>query len=254
MKRFFIAAALAWHVGAFAQSLPALGVPMALQVERLAPQLVPFAGSQANFQNLVNGLATGSPVTLVTVGTDGSQQIVTFTPNVGPMSATDIARTLESARQQLIANGIASPSAQQLGAVLLGGLLPTPLGGTNVTGLLPGGSPAALLQNTLTPLTAPNAAVGGTSTSTAPGARNMSDTPLPRNTSDSTVPGNTSDSPPLGPLPQVTPAPVTPPAAVAPAVARTAPPIPGAAAPAGTGTGTAGGSAPAAAVAPSIRR
>jgi hypothetical protein len=252
MKCFLIAAALAWHVGAFAQALPAVGVPIAVQVERLAPQLVLFAGSQENFQSLVNGLATGSLVTLVTVGADGTQQIVTFTPNAGPMSATDIARTLESARQQLISNGIASPSAQQLGAVLLGGLLPTPLGGTNVTGLLPGGSPAAQLQSTLTPLTAPNAAVGGTTTSTTPGARNMSDTTLPRNTSDTTLSRNTSDTPPLGPLPLVTPAPVTPPAAIAPA--RTPPPIPGAAAPTASGAATPGGSAPAAAVAPSIRR
>jgi hypothetical protein len=253
MRRFLIAAVLAWHAGAFAQAQPAVGVPIALQVQRLAPQLVPFVGSQENFQNLVNGLATGSLVTLVTVGADGTQQIVSFTPNAGPMSAIDIARTLESARQQLIGNGIATPSVQQLGAVLLGGLLPTPLGGTNVTGLLPGGSPAAQLQSTLSPLTAPNAAAGGTTTSTTPGARNMSDTTLPRNTSDSTLPRNTSDTPPLGALPQVTPAPVTPPAAIAPAIARTPPAIPGAA-PAANATATAGSAPAAGAVAPSVRR
>jgi hypothetical protein len=238
MRRFLVAAVLVWHAGAFAQAQPAVGIPLALQVERLAPQLVAFAGSRANFQNLVNGLATGSPVTLVTVGADGTQQSATFTPNGGTMSASEIARTLESARQQLIANGIASPSAQQLGAVLVGGLLTTPLGGTNVTGLLPGGSPAVQLQSTLSPLSRPNAAAGGTTAATTPGARNTSDTTLPRNTSDSLLPRNTSDSrlprntsdtPQLGQLPQVTPSqvtpspvtppPVTPPTAIAPAPA-----------------------------------
>lgn len=211
MRRFLVAAVLAWHAGAFAQAQPVIGVPLALQVERLAPQLVAFAGSRENFQNLVNGLATGSPVTLVTLGADGTQQSVTFTPNGGPMSAPDIARTLESARQQLIGNGIVSPSAQQLGAVLAGGLL----------------------------LSTPNAAAGGTTPPTS-GARNTSDSALPRNTSDSilprntsdsTLPRNTSDTPQLGQLPQVTPAPVTPPAAIVRNPARAARPAIGAAAP-----------------------
>jgi hypothetical protein len=231
MRGFLIAAALAWHAGAFSQAQPFIGSPPALQVEQLAPQLVAFAGSRANFENLVNGLATGSPVTLVTVGADGTLQSVTFTPSGAPMSAVDIARTLENARQQLIANGIANPSAQQLGAVLAGGLLPTPLGGTSVTGLLPGASPAVQLQSTLTPLSAPNAAAGGTTTSASPGARNTSDTTLPRNTSNSILPRNTSDTPPLGPLPQVTPAPVTPPAAFVRNPARAAAPAIPAAAP-----------------------
>src|ERR1041384_2133270 len=41
-----------------------LGAQPALEVQRLAPQLVAFAGGDVNFNNLVNGLALGLPVTL----------------------------------------------------------------------------------------------------------------------------------------------------------------------------------------------
>ncbi|HEV2431925.1 MAG TPA: hypothetical protein VGT43_10500, partial [Burkholderiales bacterium] len=42
-------------------------VPPQVTVQRLAPQLVAFAGSQSNFQNLVSGLALGTPVQLVSI-------------------------------------------------------------------------------------------------------------------------------------------------------------------------------------------
>src|SRR5258706_7408616 len=108
-----IAAAIltcAFHACALAQN--ALGIPATDEVRSLAPQLVIFAGSEANFRNLVNGLSQGIPVTLVTTGADGSTQTVTFTP-ASTMTASEIARTLETARQQLIARGIATPTAEQ---------------------------------------------------------------------------------------------------------------------------------------------
>jgi len=93
-------------------------VPIALEVQRLAPQLVSFAGSQANFESLVTGLALGLPVTLTTAGADGVTQTVSFVPPGGALSSpAEIARVLEAARQQLIASGIAAtaPSpAEQL--------------------------------------------------------------------------------------------------------------------------------------------
>ena len=65
-------------------------VPPELTVQRLAPQLVAFAGSQSNFQNLVSGLAAGTPVQLVSVLPDGSAQIVSFMPGVA-LRATPVA-------------------------------------------------------------------------------------------------------------------------------------------------------------------
>ena len=55
------ALAIACH-GALAQTV----VPPTVTVQRIAPQLVGFAGSPANFQSLVNGLSQGTPVQLVT--------------------------------------------------------------------------------------------------------------------------------------------------------------------------------------------
>src|SRR3954468_6630870 len=50
------------------------------QVQLIAPQLVGFAGSDANFQSLVLGLAQGTPITLVTPLPGGLVQVATFTP------------------------------------------------------------------------------------------------------------------------------------------------------------------------------
>ena len=105
------------------------------QVIGLAPQLVVFAGSDANFRNLVQGLSQGTPVTLVTATPDGLTQTVTFTP-AGTMSATDIVRTLETTRQQLITRGVAAPNALQIATALVGGALPTPAGTVQVNPLL----------------------------------------------------------------------------------------------------------------------
>lgn len=126
-------AAFALSAAAFAQT----SVSPAQQVQLLAPQLVPFAGSPGNFDSLVNGLTTGVPVTLVTIATDGTLQIVTFTPGTA-LTAGDTARLLETARQNLIVRGIAAPTAQQIAASLLGGTVPTPSGTAALTGVLTG--------------------------------------------------------------------------------------------------------------------
>src|SRR5690348_17667283 len=120
MKRivlFLAAAALA--AGAQAQTVfVQSGAQPALEVQRLAPQLVAFAGGDVNFQNLVNGLALGVPVTLSTTVAPGQTQVVTFTPT-GTMTPVQIAQTLESTRQSLIARGIPTPTAQQLATALV---------------------------------------------------------------------------------------------------------------------------------------
>jgi hypothetical protein len=199
---------LALPAAAGAQSTVQLGSQPAVEVQRLAPQLVAFTGGDVNFNNLVNGLALGLPVTLTTASAPGVTQVVTFTPS-GTMSVTQIAQLLETARQSLIARGIATPTADQLGAVLAGGTLSTALGTTPVTGLV----------GTATGLTSSSAG----STSAAAAMQNANSAAVAgasarRNMSDSVFPRGISDTPP------------TP----APGVATTTPAAPAAATPSAT--------------------
>ena len=187
------------HAHAQGVLLPGQPVPIAVQVQRLAPQLVAFAGSQGNFENLVNGLALGVPVTLTTVGADGVAQTVTFAlPGGAVADPAEIARRLEATRQQLIATGIATPTAQQLGEIIAGTTVPVTISTIPANPAAAGGatvpSPAQQIQSRSTPL-APQA-----------------------NTSDSRSVGNTSDSPVVSPsataVPQTTAVPQAPAAPV----------------------------------------
>lgn len=238
--RSLLAAALLAPALAAAQTTttPLIGVPPSLQVSRLAPQLIFFAGGQANFDSLVNGLGLGSPVTLTTVLPNGQVQVVNFTPQ-GTMTATQIAQTLEAARQNLISLGLATPTAQQVAIALTGGTLPTTTSNVQVTGLLP----AANLPVPVTP-----AATGGTSTVTtttnpangnpSPAALiqgqsgaggttppspaqliqnqrsgNISDTPIPGVTGNTPTPNTATTSPASTPGAPLAPAVATPRAA-----------------------------------------
>jgi hypothetical protein len=189
-----------------------------LTVQRFAPQLVAFAGSQNNFQSLVTGLAQGTPIQLVTVLPDGFTQVVTFTPTA-PMSPTEIAQRLETARQQLIGLGIGNPTAEQIGIALMGGTVPTVLGGAPVAGALnpqnPPSQAAQIQSGAAAGATTPAVSAAVTSgvnvqlfPNTLP-ATTTSTTSTTRNTSDSVfVPGLTSRSPPA-PI-STSPAPSTP--------------------------------------------
>jgi len=196
MKAFLVLLAfVALHAHAQGVLLPGQPVPIAVQVQRLAPQLLAFAGSQGNFENLVNGLALGVPVTLTTVGADGVVQTVTFVSPGGAVSdPAEIARTLEATRQQLIASGVATPTAQQLGELISGTTVPVTVGTIPTT-------PAA-------------AAAGGMLPSPAQQIQSRNAPVAPQvNTSDSRIVGNTSDSPVAAPsattLPQAPAASVT---------------------------------------------
>lgn len=233
------ALAIACH-GALAQTQI---VPPSLTVQRLAPQLVAFAGSEANFQALVAGLTGGTQVQLFSVLPSGFTQNVTFTPTAA-LSPAQAAQVLEAARQQLIGLGIGAPTAEQLAFALMGGTVPTALGGTQVPGQLNAQaaanppSPAAQIQ-------AQNAGAGATTTPTAttPGVTNrvnVQTTPgtavtpnttvsAPRvNTSDSLVPPGATSRSPL-PLTSASPAfgtstsPVVPVAPQAPGVGSSPP-------------------------------
>ena len=110
-------------------------VPPEVTVQRIAPQLVTFAGSPSNFENLVAGLAGGSRVQLMSFLADGSAQVASFTPAAVPVD--QIAPALEAARQRLISLGIAAPTAEQLALSITGGTVPTALGGAKIAGIVP---------------------------------------------------------------------------------------------------------------------
>ena len=210
--------AIACH-GALAQTT----VPPAITVQRIAPQLVQFAGSQANFQNLVVGLTQGTQVQLFSVLPDGSTQVTTFTPRA-TLSTDQIAQVLERARQQLIGLGIASPTGEQLANALMGGTVPTALGGSTVTGVLTTPNPPAVAvqaqtsagagatgaTTSTTPVTVPPVSVQlvpGVTTSTA----DTTTAPLPRvNTSDSPLPAGATSRSPTPPAPPATTPAATP--------------------------------------------
>jgi len=154
-------AALAVSASAFAQTTTTTTLtPAAQQVQLVAPQLVPFSGSSANFDSLVNGLTSGAPVTLTTANPDGSAQIVTFLP--GPsLTVGDAARRLETARQNLIASGIATPTAQQVAVALMGGPLTALSGTATLTGVLSGTTGTTQIQVRNDPLPLPTPAGAG---------------------------------------------------------------------------------------------
>jgi hypothetical protein len=136
------ALAIACH-GAAAQTIV---VPPAITVQRIAPQLVTFAGSAANFQNLVTGISQGTQVQLFSTLPDGFTQVVTFTPTAA-LAPEQIAQALETARQRLIGLGIANPTAEQIANTLLGVVVPTPLGGSRIAGVLaPQNPPSPAVQ------------------------------------------------------------------------------------------------------------
>lgn len=146
-------AALVLSGAAFAQT--ATFTPASQQVQLLAPQLVPFAGSSGNFDSLVNGLTQGIPVTLTTLSPDGLVQIVTFMPGA-TLTPLDAARQLEAARQNLIVRGVATPTAQQLAVALMGGSLTTTAGTAPLTGVLngTGGTSPIQVRNEFAPASA----------------------------------------------------------------------------------------------------
>jgi len=143
--------------------------PAATQVQLLAPQLVAFSGSSANFESLVNGLTQNTPVTLTTVGADGLVQIVTFLPGT-TLSAADTARLLETARQNLIVRGVATPTAQQLATALVGGSLQTSAGLGPINGLLPSSNIPLDVRNVLAQ---PDSGVGSGATGPSLSAANL---------------------------------------------------------------------------------
>jgi hypothetical protein len=170
MLRPFTAAVAALVLGAPAHLVPAFAQtalsPSTQQVQLLAPQLIPFSGSSGNFESLVVGLTSAAPVTLATVGTDGTLQIVTFTPGT-TLSSADTARVLEAARQNLISRGIASPNAQQIAASLMGGTVVSPSGTSAIIGVITGTASSPTPVTVRTDLVTPQGSTPGSNLSAA---------------------------------------------------------------------------------------
>lgn len=218
MKTLALLALLALSTAAYPQSVRVQNLPATtvlstpIEVQRLAPQLVAFAGSDANFQNLVNGLANGTPVQLTTTLSNGFSQTVTFTPSALG-SPAQIAQTLEAARQQLIGLGIGTPTAEQIGFILMGGLVPTPLGGTQVSGLANAPATAANPPSRAAQIQQQQQAGAGATAATTPpaitSAVTVQTTPTPTAAPTATVPRQTSDSLIAPGATSTSPAPIT---------------------------------------------
>ena len=198
--RLFLFAALLAPAIAAAQTTvttTVIGVPASLQVSRLAPQLILFAGGQSNFDSLVNGLALGAPVELSTTLPNGQVQLTTFTPQ-STLTPLQIAQALETARQSLISRGIATPNGQQLAISLFGGALPTQTGNVQITGVL--GTPTqpglAAAGATGTALTGTAASTNAVTTTTTPvPSANGSPSPAALLQSQNPATGTTPPSP-----------------------------------------------------------
>jgi len=129
MQRLVLALLIAFAGAARAQD----PVQSVLQA---APQLVRFAGSPENFYNLVIGLTEGRPARLAAPAADGFIRITAISTPVR-LSAADAAARLELARQGLEQIGIPQPTPPQIAAALVGGVVDTPSGSTQMRGVLP---------------------------------------------------------------------------------------------------------------------
>jgi hypothetical protein len=82
--------------------------------ERLVQKYTPLAGSEKNAQSLVNGLRSGTKVTL---------DSTSFTPPTGKMGNGSVNIALSLAEAQLKQAGITDPTPTQLQTALMGGTL-----------------------------------------------------------------------------------------------------------------------------------
>ena len=89
----------------------------------------------SNLQNLLAGLETGTPVTLLTPLTNGMVQVTSFSAPTH-MSAAEATAYVDRARQELAGLGVQQPTAEEIARMLAGGPLVVPAGNVTVPGLL----------------------------------------------------------------------------------------------------------------------
>lgn len=125
-KQALILAVLAAAAGMIA---PAMAAPA--DAARLSSQYATWAGSKSNADSLVNGLTTGSSVTLVTTAPGNTKSLAGFTAQTR-MSPEEVAAALASAKRSLAAMGIRQPTADQIQAAMIGGEVTLPSGKTRL--------------------------------------------------------------------------------------------------------------------------
>ena len=115
---------------ALAVSTQSMAAP-ADDTSRLSSQYASWAGGKTNADSLVNGLRSGSSVTLVTVSPNNTKSIAGFTAPTR-MSPDEIAASLAAAKRSLAGMGIRQPSADQIQSALIGGEVTLPNGKTRL--------------------------------------------------------------------------------------------------------------------------
>jgi hypothetical protein len=125
-------------VAGYAQTVPAPPAPTAPVVtaprpvsEKLVGDYTGWAGSRQNAEALVQGLRTGSPVTL------GGASGTTFTPSTTTKLGTgEVNIALSLAKTSLAQQGITQPTPAQIAAALNGGTVTTAKGTQTLSGVL----------------------------------------------------------------------------------------------------------------------
>lgn len=120
---------------ALADPVPATA---AVPGDKLITSFSGFAGSPENSASLVNGLRTGSPITLTDPAVAGGPPPVstTFTSPAKPMGYGNIRIALSLAETQLASQGITNPTATELQGALMGTTTTGPGGTTTTDGIL----------------------------------------------------------------------------------------------------------------------
>jgi hypothetical protein len=100
----------------------------------------------ANLQSLLSALMSGSQVALLSPLSDGTVEVTSLTVP-GQRSAADAAALIERARVSLQNLGVERPTGQQLARAIAGGTIDVPSGRTQLSGVLPQGTPNVTLRS-----------------------------------------------------------------------------------------------------------
>lgn len=120
----------------WANDLPATSAGT-MENTRLVDAYAGFAGSSGNAQALVEGLLSGSRITLVMPPSSGGRSVQSsFMPATGKLGYDNVRMALALARAALAKAGISRPTALQIEAVLNGGAIMAPYGPAQLPGVL----------------------------------------------------------------------------------------------------------------------
>jgi len=113
--------ALAVSLAASLAAFPALAATSAsFESSSITSHYADWAGGRDNAEALVTGLRTGTPITIVTRGSNRAVSLAGFTP-AASMSYRQVDRALGAAQRSLAHVGITQPTAEQIQAALIGG-------------------------------------------------------------------------------------------------------------------------------------